>query len=234
MDGGERWKMKKMISFMLCLSLVFPMIVSNAHAEESVSVTFPCQYAVGYDVNQTMVSGDVLDNCLYVNMETVAELSGLILSRSGIEYVLYPSDESKWSSAYILNTDSGNFTEISPFYSNRTWCIPFHMLENDSLMVSFEHILEALNATISCNPQSSTPMSIYRPYTIFDIRKSLLKNDCYFNWCEIDSDATFEDTETMHILSSLNSLFLDYNEHSLVFAPEQTSSKTFRSHWRMF
>lgn len=206
--------MKRVLSFFLCILLAVSAFHIDVFAQEREDITVRCQYTAKNTVSETTIQGKIVDENLYVDMDTIAEVTGLVYSEQ--ESVLVPSDDYIGGGYYYYTIDqsTGKMTEDNAFYSERTWDIPYIKSENGEFLVSLDHILAATNTKMEVHPEAEVPVVIYRPYTVIDARAKLQRNaDFFFEWSEIDEQVTSEDVKLCYQLSSLNSLFLDYNSH---------------------
>lgn len=217
--------MKKIISLALCLALMMLAASQPVFAAENqyINITFTCQYISGYNVAQSTVDGEVRDNYLYVKPEVIAELCGMYAVDAGKNIILRTSNEDEWIfGAYQLDVDAGTLTDIYTMSTGQkaTWNIPTYKADDGTAMVSFEHMLKALNVEVLFDPNSTVPISVYRPYSVIELSRKVSSygHNLFFNWNEIDPNASFEDSKTLYLLSSLNSLLLDYNDHFITDA----------------
>lgn len=210
--------MKRIINLALCFILMTLAVYQPAFATEDQQLTFACQYIAGYNVAQTIVHGEVHDNCLYVKPDVIAELCGMYAADDGKNITFKISGEDEWIHClYQLDVNTGTLTDMYTMLTgqNTTWNIPMYKADDGTVMVSFEHMLKALNAEVSFDPNSTVPISVYRPYSVIELSRKVASygHNLFFNWSEIDPNASLEDSKVLYLLSSLNSLILDYNDH---------------------
>ena len=207
--------MKKYLSFLLSLILIILLANPTALAnEEEKIVQIPCQYIVGNTVAETTIQGVIAgDGNLYVAPEEVEKVTGHYFSPEENVFVSRNA-YSGYPTLYRLDVDAGClYDHDSPFYPNQTWNIPLRTSSDGSISLSLSHILTAMNAEMLIEPSGEIPLSIYRPFTIFDAKYMLLNDNYFFTWTEVDETATQQDIALLHNLSSIISLIMDYNSH---------------------
>ena len=206
--------MKKFISFFLSALVTFVFTNPIAFAAEEVAVDLPCQYLVGSTVAETTIHGIIAeDGNLYVSPEEAAKVASFQFYSEENVFISQNSYTGN-SIIYQLDVNTGKLSDQeSPFYPDRTWEIPLLSSNNGSFSVSLNHLLAALNAEMKVDPSAETPLTIYRPFTVFDASTRLRNGSYFFEWTEIDETATQKDADWLYKLSALNSLFLDYNSH---------------------
>lgn len=206
--------MKKFISFFLSALLTFVFTNPVAFAAEEVTVDLQCQYLVGSTLAETTIHGVIAeDGNLYVSPEEAAKVAGFQFY-SGENVFISQNSYTGNSIIYQLDVNTGKLSDQeSPFYPDRTWEIPLLSSDNGSFSVSLNHLLAAMNAEMKVDPSAEIPLTIYRPFTVFDANTRLRNGSYFFEWTEIDETATQKDADWLYKLSALNSLFLDYNSH---------------------
>lgn len=219
--------MRKIISLFLSVFLVVFIIVSPVHAADTPNSTntveIPCQALNGNTVTEMTVDGIINDNTCYVSLETIAQLTGaeyvdgtntLFFRKEQTENSDYYTGNSGAYLAYLFDPEQSILEEYSGFFQNRNWKIPTMKLEDGKTLVSLDHILSAMNVTMMVNPSSEIPLVLFRPYTVLDAYRMIIRNsNALFSWSEVDSGITTEDLKKMNQLSVLNSLFFDYSSH---------------------
>lgn len=219
--------MRKIISLFLSVFLVVFIIVSPVHAADTPNSTntveIPCQALNGNTVTEMTVDGIISDNTCYVSLETIAQLTGaeyvdgtntLFFRKEQTENSDYYTGNSGAYLAYLFDPEQSILEEYSGFFQNRNWKIPTMKLEDGKTLVSLDHILSAMNVTMMVNPSSEIPLVLFRPYTVLDAYRMIIRNsNALFSWSEVDSGITTEDLKKMNQLSVLNSLFFDYSSH---------------------
>lgn len=219
--------MRKIISLFLSVFLVVFIIVSPVHAADTPNSTntveIPCQALNGNTVTEMTVDGIINDNTCYVSLETIAQLTGaeyvdgtntLFFRKKQTENSDYYTGNSGAYLAYLFDPEQSILEEYSGFFQNRNWKIPTMKLEDGKTLVSLDHILSAMNVTMMVNPSSEIPLVLFRPYTVLDAYRMIIRNsNALFSWSEVDSGITTEDLKKMNQLSVLNSLFFDYSSH---------------------
>lgn len=204
--------MKKVVSFFLCIVLIISILPVKAVEENSsVKVMIPCQYAVGHEISQTMISGEIKDNLFYVPLDEILSITNVEASYSDEECLFFPLEASTHI-ALRLNLNTGDIHEVSGFYKEQTYQIPMMISEDGIHLYSLQHMLAALKIKMEYLPNESIPLSIYRgEYNIFDLKSQLRKENYLFNWAETGTSS--DDAALMYQCSSIGTLIFDYNEH---------------------
>lgn len=219
--------MRKFVSLFLSIFLVAFIFVSPAQAigtlDNTNTVEISCQAVNGNIVTEMTVDGIINDNTCYVSLETIAQLTGaeyvdgtntLFFRKEQTENSDYYTGNSGAYLAYLFDPEQSILEEYSGFFQNRNWKIPTMKLEDGKTLVSLDHILSAMNVTMMVNPSSEIPLVLFRPYTVLDAYRMIIRNsNALFSWSEVDSGITTEDLKKMNQLSVLNSLFFDYSSH---------------------
>ena len=207
--------MKKVVSFFLCIVLIISILPVKAVEENSsVKVMIPCQYAVGHEISQTVIPGEIKDDILYVDIETIADITGSWYVKEDDNIIIIPPFQERTRTALTLNTKTRELTEVSAGYAEESFNIPIMLsTAGDSVSVSFTDMLSVLNAEINYLQSDSIPLSIYTRETILSAREQFLFNDFYFSWTEVDPTLSEEKIGEKYIWSSLWSLIFDYDEH---------------------
>lgn len=205
---------KRFLAILLCLFVFVPSTHPTVFADDVVEVNIPCQYIIGNVLSNTVVNGQITGNYLYVSMDTIEELTGAIYIKEEQFLGFYDPDGKTANMIYWFDEDTGELQEESIFYPGRTWIIPHMYSADGELLVSLDHMLMALNTKLAVDPDASIPLVVYRPYTVWDARVRFSKHPEYlFSWSEVEPS---NDGRLAFIMSSLNSLLLDYNNHFII------------------
>lgn len=204
--------MKKMVSLFLCIVLIISILPVKAVEESSsVKVMIPCQYVVGHEISQTVISGEIKDNLFYVSLGEILSITNVEYDTSDEECLFFPLEASTHISL-LLNLNTGDIHEVSGFYKEQTYQIPMIISEDGRRLYSLQHMLAALKIKMEYLPNESIPLSIYRgEYNIFDLKSQLQKENYLFNWTETGTSS--DDALLMYQCSSIGTLIFDYNEH---------------------
>ena len=202
---------KRFLAILLCLFVFVPSPYPTVFADDVAEVNIPCQYIIGNVLSNTTINGQIAGNYLYVSMDTIEELTGAIYIREEKILGFYDPDGKTANMIYWFDEDTGELREESIFYPGRTWIIPHMYSADGELLVSLDYMLMALNTKMAVDPNASIPLVVYHPYTVWDARVRLNRHPEYlFSWSEIDPSS---DGKSVFMISSLNSLLLDYDSH---------------------
>lgn len=202
---------KRFLAILLCLFVFVPSPYPTVFADDVAEVNIPCQYIIGNVLSNTTINGQIAGNYLYVSMDTIEELTGAIYIREEKILGFYDPDGKTANMIYWFDEDTGELREESIFYPGRTWIIPHMYSADGELLVSLDYMLMALNTKMAVDLNASIPLVVYHPYTVWDARVRLNRHPEYlFSWSEIDPSS---DGKSVFMISSLNSLLLDYDSH---------------------
>ena len=206
--------MKKSLSLILTFVIIFKVIGVSAFAAEGkeIQVQIPCQYTVWYDIKEGNINGYLIDGNVYVTSSTIGMLTG---------YNAYPDDsfitfmKDDRTSSFFYRLDLANGKLIRHAIVTQTeWDIDIKKLSNGSYAMNLEEMLLAMNVQIAFSDDEEYLLCTYLPYSVYDAWLAFQKsNSSLFSWVEIEEDQGDIDPQQVGILSAINSLYIDYNDH---------------------
>ena len=211
--------MKKIIALLLSVVILTQTLCLNAVDADAKpqAVQIPCQYAIVDDIKTGTVNGYLIDGSFYVDLSVVEMLTGFTASQKDAETVLWKDGSSVF---YRLNPESGQIIRMAS--TEVRWNVEIKRLDDGKQVINFEEILRAMNVQIAIDENSNYPLCTYLPYTVHDAWRafsSLEYRPNLFSWTEIQEDqGENADPQTLGVLSAINSLYLDYNDHFITDA----------------
>lgn len=203
--------MKRIICTLLIAGLLASTTITLSFAQnndERVSVNVFCQN--DYKFFNSRLSGILKDNEFYTTPEEINKLAGFNASQSIDNGYLFVNENHVERCPYIL--EGTVLTELFPYKESlRKWNIQTIVDNSGNTLVNFEEILYALGAEIKCSEGSDT-VSVNFPYSIEQAILDVFHTQgSSFSWTEVGEDAN--NSNSIALLSSINSLLLDYNSH---------------------
>lgn len=211
--------MKKIIALLLSVVILTQTLCLKAVDADAKpqAVQIPCQYAIVDDIKTCTVNGYLIDGSFYVDLSVVEMLTGFTASQKDAETVLWKDGSSVF---YRLNPESGQIIRMAS--TEVRWNVEIKLLDDGKQVINFEEILRAMNVQIAIDENSNYPLCTYLPYTVNDAWSafsSLEYRPNLFSWTEIEEDqGENADPQTLGVLSAINSLYLDYNDHFITDA----------------
>lgn len=211
--------MKKIIALLLSVVILTQTLCLNAVDSDAKpqAVQIPCQYAIVDEIKTGTVNGYLIDGGFYVDLSVIEMLTGFTASQKDAETVLWKEGSSIF---YRLNPESGQIIRMA---SNEVrWNVEIKRLDDGKQVINFEEILRAMNVQIAIDENSNYPLCTYLPYTVHDAWNAFSSVEYrpnLFSWTEIEEDqGENTDPQTLGVLSAINSLYLDYNDHFITDA----------------
>lgn len=210
--------MKRIAAIVLCIMTLIGAIPICAYGteENKAQIHLGCQYAVGFDIKETIIDGYYIEDELYVVPDVIAELTGQELSFSEKGTSVVFSKSARKSFVYKIDFEDGKVIRL--FQHEKEWPVAVKKLPDGGWLLNFEQTLKAMGASVSFSEKDTYPISVFCPYSTFEAWIDFVtarKDGMLFDWGEIEEDQGAIDVGSLGLRSGLLSLYLDYNEHLL-------------------
>ena len=206
--------MKQIISLFLAISILAFGMNMNSYAEnqddgEIVSIPIKCES--NFTFSNYNISGIIKGSNFYVKPHIIAKLAGYndFTIGEGKNVYIYRNKNLTERVVYIL--DQSELMEISHRSESPTWKVDCFETASGEYYVNFSEMLKYMKAGVKYT-EGEEYVSISFPYTL---DQAII--DCHrtpsiiFSWEEVGNKS--ENSSSILLNSTLNSILLDYNSH---------------------